>query len=497
MRKNYFYVLICAFFCAAMLLSGCGKEGSNGNSSKNFKLEPGNPITLTVWHYYNGSQQTAFDELISIFNDTVGKEKGIFVEGQSQGAVADLENAVRDAAEGKVGAGEMPDIFSASADTAFELEEQGILANLSDYMTDEELDQYVDSYIEEGKIAKDNTLRIFPTAKSTEIMMINTTDWQAFADETGCKLSDLGTIEGVTEVSQKYYEWTDAATPDVANDGKAFYGRDSLANYFSIGMRQMGTEIFQAEDGAVQVNIPKEAVKRLWDNYYVPMVKGYFAAYGKFRSDDVKTGDLIAYTGSSASAMYFPSQVEAEGGSHEISYEVMMAPIFDGGENFAVQQGAGMVVSKSDEEKEYAAVEFLKWFTQAENNLQFGSSAGYLPVLKEANETAALDKVIEEKKLDVAEQTYACLTTIFDNIDNVTLYTNKSFKQGSDARKVLEYNLSDKAAEDREAVKAKLEAGKSMEEATAAYVSDEAFETWYGAFAEALKEAAGVSEVKQ
>ena len=64
------------------------------------------------------------------------------------------------------------------------------------------------------------------------------------------------------------------------------------------------------------------------ENYYVPMVKGYFAAYGSFRSDDVKTGDLLAYTGSTASAMYFPNQVEQDDLSYAIDYIVMPAPVF-------------------------------------------------------------------------------------------------------------------------------------------------------------------------
>ena len=107
----------------------------------------------------------------------------------------------------------------------------------------EELEKYVDSYIAEGCIAADGTLRIFPTAKSTEIMMINKTDWEPFAAATGASLEDLKTIEGVVSTAQLYYEWTDDQTPDVSGDGMAFYGRDAVANYFIIGMQQLGVEI--------------------------------------------------------------------------------------------------------------------------------------------------------------------------------------------------------------------------------------------------------------
>lgn len=35
--------------------AGCGK--SSGDSKKDAKLDPDNPVSLTVWHYYNGMQQ--------------------------------------------------------------------------------------------------------------------------------------------------------------------------------------------------------------------------------------------------------------------------------------------------------------------------------------------------------------------------------------------------------------------------------------------------------
>ena len=136
-KKRYF---ICFAAVLVFILAGCGSKSP---------LDPKNPVSLTVWHYYNGSQQAAFDSLVEEFNDTVGREKGIYVQSYSQGSVSDLESAVRDAIDGKVGADAMPDIFSSYADTAYEVEQAGALANLSDYLSQEELSKYVDSYIEE------------------------------------------------------------------------------------------------------------------------------------------------------------------------------------------------------------------------------------------------------------------------------------------------------------------------------------------------------------
>lgn len=66
---------------------------------------------ITVWNYYNGDQLESFNRLVSTFNETIGKAKGIRVTGSSQGTVNDLEANVMDAAEGKVGSAEMPTIL--------------------------------------------------------------------------------------------------------------------------------------------------------------------------------------------------------------------------------------------------------------------------------------------------------------------------------------------------------------------------------------------------
>ena len=79
-------------------------------------------------------------------------------------------------------------------------------------------------------------------------------------------------------------------------------------------------------------------------------------------------------------------------------------------------------------------------------------------------------------------------------MDSLKLYTNKSFENGSAARKVLEYHLADKAAEDRADVSAALEQGKTLEEASAPYVTEDAFEEWYTSFCDALNQAVSGQE---
>lgn len=462
-------------------LTGCGEGGKS-------PLNPKNPVTIEVWNYYNGDQLTAFDGLVKEFNETVGKEKGIIVKSSSQGSVNDLETNVMASLKGEVGAAEMPNIFMAYADTAYAADQLGGIADLRGYLTDEEISMYINSYIEEGDFSGKGEIKIFPMAKSTEVLVLNKTDWDVFAAETGASYDDLADLESLVRTAQAYYEWTDAKTPDIAGDGKALYGRDAMANYMLIGSMQLGTEIFRVADGKMKLDFNKTTVRKLWDNYYIPFVKGYFAATGRFRSDDIKTGNVIAYVGSSSSTTFFPDTVnKSDEESYPIEMEVLPCPGFADGAAYAVQQGAGMAVATGSEAEVYASVEFLKWFTADEQNIAFSVRSGYLPVKRTANDKAA----ITDSGVEISQKMGKTLEAAVDMVNNHTTYTTRAFENGAKARSILEYAMSDRAVEDRAVVAERLASGQSLEEAAAEFCTDACFEAWYEETLKKLQEYEG------
>ncbi|MCX4338247.1 MAG: extracellular solute-binding protein [Lachnospiraceae bacterium] len=475
MKPKYKTTLLCAVCALGLILSACGSKSP---------LDPKNPTKITVWTYYNGDQLSAFDGLVEEFNESVGAQKGIIVKSVSQGSVNDLETNVLAAVQGEVGADEVPNIFMAYADTAYAVDQLGQVMDLKDYLSEEEKNAYIDSYLKEGDFAGTGEIKIFPTAKSLELLVINKTDWDAFAAATGASYDDMANMEGLTATAEKYFEWTDSLTPDVPDDGKALFGRDAMANYMLIGSMQLGQEIFQVADGKMTLNFDKAVAKKLWDNYYIPFIKGHFAATGRFRSDDIKTGNIIAYVGSSSGVSFFPESVNiSDSESYPIEMEVLPCPQFDGGD-YAVQQGAGMVVTKGEEAEVYASVEFLKWFTADERNIKFSVDSGYLPVTKTANNMSA----IEGSGAEIKDGMKKVLTVGVDTVNGNELYTTKAFENGGKARNILEYAMSDKAVADREVVVQRMAQGLSLEESVAEFELDDNFDAWYEETLQRLQE---------
>lgn len=489
MKKSLFKA-VALLLAALLLFTGCSGKGKSSTDQFEKLLNPKEPVSIEIWHYYNGPQKQAFDKAVEEFNNGVGKEKGIIVEAFSQGNISELTEKVLDAANKKVGADDVPDVFAAYADTAYAVDQLGLAAELDQYLTKEELDEYVSDYMEEGRFDAKGSLKIFPIAKSTELFMLNKTDWDKFAAATGAKTEDLATMEGLTKVAKAYYEWTDSLT-DTPNDGKAFFGRDAMANYFIVGCKQLGKEIFSVTDGQVTYQVDEATMRKLWDNFYVPYVSGYFGAYGKFRSDDAKTGDIIALVGSTSGALYFPNKViVGDTESYPIDTMVLPLPVFEGGEKVNVQQGAGMVVSKSTPQKEYAATIFLKWFTDVDRNIEFSAGSGYMPVKKAANDMTKINAVLST--LTQTEMTtknlLESMPVAIEMTKSYQFYTSKAFENGTKTRAVLENSLFDRAKADRAGVEELLKSGMSYEAAVAKYNTDENFAAWLAAFQKELND---------
>ncbi|KGK85074.1 sugar ABC transporter substrate-binding protein [Desulfosporosinus sp. HMP52] len=455
------------FVIAAMLLL---LPGCNLIEDDKEPLDPSKPVTVIVWHYYNGHIKDKFDALVADFNETVGVKRGIVVDAQSLGDVEQLANAVYDAANKNIGSQRLPDIFMAYPDNAYRIQMVTELANLEELFSKEELERYRAEFLKEGRFGKEQHLKILPIAKSSEILYVNKTFWDEFSQETGADIQKLKTWEGLIEISELYREHT----------GKAFLGIDSSANYMLLSGMQLGREIYSFEDDSVRLNFTEDVARTIWDYYYIPYIKGYFEKSGRFSSDDAKTGTVLAYTGSTAGSGYFPAEVTVQQDEvYTIEPMTLPYPYFGKGKPYAFQQGAGMCVTKSDKAHEFAAGVFLKWFTEPSQNIEFAVSTGYFPVMNES-----LDgKLLLEEQNKIGQSNSAIPKMIDSTLQMFkthTLYFNKPFKGSYEMRLLLESNLSNKITRDLELLDRDVANGEDRTKVIDSLVSDSQFDRWYG-----------------
>ncbi len=441
------------------------------------KLDASNPITVSIWNYYVGEQKKAFDDLVHEFNDFYGRDKGIIVESYSKADIDTLVEEINASFNNEPGSEPIPDSFFTYSDSAYSLAEKGLLADFDSYLPNDFFKTYVDGFIEEGRFLNDKKEYILPIVKSTEIIMANQTELDKFyADNSSYSVEVLKTWEGIIRTSEAYYNWTDSHT-DTKNDGKSFFGIDSIANFIISTSKQLGIDVMYNDNGVGKINLDSKVLRKLWDTYYINTVKGYFGAYGRFRSDDAKTGDLVAYLGSTTSGAYFPKVVTlSDGLEQEIECSVFKMPYFeDGEEKVAIQQGAGIALSKSTPKREYAMSIFLKWLTEAERNTKFSLNASYVPVTKEAiSNIAESDEVF--KKYEISPIVTKVLTTAANQINSgYKMYLTKPFNTSYQIRIALETALDNFTTSARTEFLYDLELGLNYEEAINKYISEEKF----------------------
>ncbi|MDR1765856.1 MAG: extracellular solute-binding protein [Lachnospiraceae bacterium] len=417
--------LVClALACLALggvLLIGCGAKDVPG---------PKNPVTVTIWHTYVEQMRTDFDALIADFNATVGQQNGITVKVTAVANSSVLNESLISAAKKDPGSPELPDLAVIYPKTAVTLAAEGALADLGGHFTDQELSVFVPQFLEEGKLGGD-TLYLLPIAKSTEVLYVNRTIFDRFSADTGVGIGQLATFEGILDAAGKYYDWTDAQTPDVPGDGKAFYYPDGLFNYSMTGFLQLGSAILTpwevggaaggadgagtgsgGADGAnlgaggaygaggaaaagsptagsggalPQMNLRDPIFAKIWDSYFGPAVRGEVPIYNDYGNYLAITGDIVCCTSTSAGASFYPTRVTyGDNTKEDVVFDVLPYPVFEGGQRIVYQRGGGMCVFASDALRENAAAIFLKWFTAPEQNLRFTAATGYIPVTEAA-----------------------------------------------------------------------------------------------------------------
>ena len=355
-------VVLCLILAS---FTGCGASKSTQTT------------TITIWHVYGEQSDSPLNDMIIEFNNTVGIQKGIAVKAMKVSDTNTIHEAVLKSDEGGPGTEQLPDIFVAYPKTVMAMKNNNELVDFKDYLTEEEIGAFSEDFINEGMI--DGRLLILPVAKSTELLFLNKTLFDRFAEKSGASLDDLSTWDGLLNTSREYTKQT----------GKSFLAHDYFFNYFQLGMASRGNSIF-TDNG---LNLDKE-FDEVWNPMAEAAVEGSIWLGSGYASEALRTGDAIASIASSAGILYYSDTVTYEDNTTEdMELIALPCPSYSSGEKLAMNRGAGLCLMKSDEKREEAAMTFLKWITAPENNVKFVTQAGYMPVTDDAFENYLPDAI--------------------------------------------------------------------------------------------------------
>ena len=99
---------------------------------------------------------------------------------------------------------------------------------------------------------------------------------------------------------------------------------------------------------------------------------------------------MICGIGSTASITYYNETVTyPDNTTEDINLRVLPLPMSGSEVEYIPQSGVGLASYKTTEQKAEAAAEFVRWFTEAQRNLDFVVQTGYMPVCIDAYDEIA------------------------------------------------------------------------------------------------------------
>lgn len=428
MKKPFSLLLALSFLlCSVIGFSGC--------SNNKTLLDPDHPVTLTMWHVYGEQADSPMNRQIEIFNNTVGKEKGVIVNVTLMSSATYIGQKLLDAQAQKAGAADMPDLFFCHANNAADLGVDNLI-NWKDLFNEQELSAYVSDFISDGTVG--DSLSVLPISKSTILLFVAGGVFDTFAAESGVCYDDLATWDGFFSVAEKYYEWS---------GGKPFCAIDYLMRCVELNAISKGATNFY-KDG--WYDFENQTLTASFMQFAQSIAKGHIIVSDLYSNTQIMTGQVIAGVGSSASILYYNDKITyPDNTSIDVNLQVTPLPQAGAGtKNYASIAGVGLCAYETTEQKAEAAEVFARWFTEETRNLEFVASTGYMPVLN-----SSFDKIDGyEFKSNAYKSLYSALAKTkqrctFLSEPNMAGYWNKVYAL-NDGIRSLQNSLDGKTAND-------------------------------------------------
>ena len=332
---------------------------------------PSDDIVITFWHVYGQEKGALLDNYIAEFEALY---PNVTINAESQGGYDELRNKTILA----ITSNDTPTMLVGYPDHVAGYLNGNAVIPLDDFILDDtfgvDLDDFIDSYIEENRQYQGGYMYSLPYSKSTEMVVINKTIFEA--NEAAL------TAEGVALRTDAPYTWdeldkiADILVGDGANQCEYLINFDSAANFFINSIRQWDGG-YTNSDGDILVDNANTLamLEYVQDRFEVNTFAIPLAWDAQYGSANFLLGDACMTVGSTAGISY---NVPKNG-----EFEIAVAPVpqYDLTNMSAVQQGPNIAIMEdTTDAQRLAAWLFIEYITNAENTAKWSMLTGYLPV---------------------------------------------------------------------------------------------------------------------
>ena len=407
-----------------------GPEPPVGGDPTYSGMYDGSAVTIEFWHTMGADNKALLEDAIARFRE---KYPNITVEHLSYGDYDGVFEQIRT----KLTAGKQPNMAFCYPDHVATynksysvitldtlINNQNVISSTGEMMgfTQEQLDDFIEGYYNEGKEYGDGLMYSLPFQKSTEVLYYNKTIF----DELG--LREPETWDDVEMAAQLLKQRYPDSTP---------LGYDSEENFFITLAAQTGANYTSATGNHYTfVNEKnKETVAKFAEWYQKGWMSTSALMGGSYTSDGFKkandeVGKIFMSIGSSAGARYQrPDKVD---GVYPFEVGIVPVPQVDPNNPKVISQGPSICIFEDENIQEvYASWLFLKFLTTDQQfQAQYSMKSGYVPVIKSVGELELYKNHLEKTGNDYITSVVAKVA-----LDQQAAYfTSPAFAGSADAR---------------------------------------------------------------
>ena len=406
MKRIIATLLLCVVLVTGMLgsLTSCnliGGKPSGGNNNTAFEIPEGGfdtetPVTIKFYHSMGANLQEVLNDAIKEFNKLY---PNITIEHESYGDY----NGVRDQIKTEIAVGGQPHLAYCYPDHIALYNEAGAVQTLDSLIastieitradgtteilgyTQDQLNDFIQGYYNEGKAFGDDLMYSLPISKSTEVLYYNKTFFEAN------KLKVPTTWEEMAEVCAQIKEIDPKSIP---------LGYDSESNWFITMCEQYNSPytsatgenfLFDNETNRNFVKMFREWYEKKWVTTE-ELSGGYTSALFTGESSSSTSSNVESGTrcymciGSTGGATY--QQPNSTNGVYEFEVGITSIPQVNPEQPKVISQGPSVTIFKKDNPQEVVATWLFAKFltTNVEFQARMSMTNGYAPVIKSVTE---------------------------------------------------------------------------------------------------------------